>query len=65
MLKVHDSLVTLTLVALCCALSSGLRGSFFIVVNVKMNVRIRETLFAAIMRQVLRLLAVLVQKYKY
>ncbi len=49
--KVHDSLVSLALVALCCALSSGLRGSFFIVVNVKMNVRIRETLFAAIMRQ--------------
>ena len=49
--RVHDSLLLLTSVSLGCALFSGLRGSCFIMINTKMNVRIRDRLFSAIMAQ--------------
>jgi len=49
--RVHDSLLLLTSVSLACALFSGMRGSCFIMINTKMNVRIRDRLFSAIMAQ--------------
>ena len=49
--RVQDSLLLLTGVSLACALFSGLRGSCFLIINTKMNVRIRARLFAALMQQ--------------
>ncbi|EKX49343.1 hypothetical protein GUITHDRAFT_68014 [Guillardia theta CCMP2712] len=47
----EEALRSLTLFSLLCALFSGLRGTCFLVVNTKMNIRIRKDLYQSMLKQ--------------
>ena len=47
----EEALRSLTLFSLLCSLFSGLRGTCFLVVNTKMNIRIRKDLYQSMLKQ--------------